>query len=130
MASITPESVLAAVHEANNDDVDGVFVSCTNLHSFSIIDQAEAEIGKPSSHQIWRWPGICCDWPMLTGRMRRCPGVCLAAPARTAIRQGRLHCRRDGNAAENKHKCTTAEHQHFFMKPAFGGVPACIDLCR
>ena len=82
VVSITPESVLAAVHEANNDDVDGVFVSCTNLNSFSIIDQAEVEIGKPviSSNLALAW--ICCGWPMPTGRMHRCPGACLTAPAR------------------------------------------------
>ena len=81
VASITPESVLAAVHEANHDDVDGVFVSCTNLHSFSIIDQAEAEIGKPviSSNLALAWDMLRlahADWsdaPMpgrLFGRAR------------------------------------------------------------
>lgn len=57
VARITPQSVVAAIIEANADDVDGVFVSCTNLNSFSIIDQAERAIGKPviSSNLALAW---------------------------------------------------------------------------
>ena len=57
VARISPQSVLSAIQKAANDGVDGVFVSCTNLNSFSIIDQAEAEIGKPviSSNLALAW---------------------------------------------------------------------------
>lgn len=57
VARISQQSVLAAVREAAREDVDGVFISCTNLNSFAIIDQAEAEIGKPviSSNLALAW---------------------------------------------------------------------------
>ncbi|MGC6484577.1 MAG: maleate cis-trans isomerase family protein [Candidatus Puniceispirillales bacterium] len=57
VARIEPRSVLKAIIEVAGDAVDGVFVSCTNLNSFSILDEAEQTIGKPvvSSNLALAW---------------------------------------------------------------------------
>jgi maleate isomerase len=58
VARIAPESVRQAICQlASSADVDGVFASCTNLQTFSILDAAEAEIGKPvvSSNAALAW---------------------------------------------------------------------------
>jgi len=58
VARITPESLLEAICDMANDaEMDGVFVSCTNLRSLSVIAEAEARIGKPvlSSNQVLGW---------------------------------------------------------------------------
>lgn len=55
---ITSESILKAVLEIGaRDDVDGVFVSCTNLRGLPVIAQAEAKLGKPvvTSNQALAW---------------------------------------------------------------------------
>jgi len=61
------EAVVARISARSVDDairtvgvaaeVDAVFVSCTNLRSFDIIDRAEAAIGKPviTSNQAFAW---------------------------------------------------------------------------
>ena len=58
VARLAPASVRAAIGEvARSADVDAVFASCTNLQTFSIIDAAEADIGKPviSSNAALAW---------------------------------------------------------------------------
>jgi maleate isomerase len=58
VSRITEQSVLQAVCAiGENENVDAVFASCTNLRSFDIIDEAEAAIGKPviSSNQALAW---------------------------------------------------------------------------
>lgn len=58
VARITEQSLLKAVEDIGRlDDVDAVFASCTNLRSFSIIDQAEKLTGKPfiSSNLAMAW---------------------------------------------------------------------------
>ena len=57
VARISEVSVLAALCELGQGDCDAVFASCTNLRSFSIIDAAEAKIGKPvlSSNSALLW---------------------------------------------------------------------------
>jgi maleate isomerase len=58
VARISQASVLDAIISLGNSaDVEAVFASCTNLRSFDIIDQAEAEIGKPviTSNQALAW---------------------------------------------------------------------------
>lgn len=57
VARISERSVLEAVIEAARDEVDAVFVSCTNLKSFEIIEEAEAAIGRPviSSNLALAW---------------------------------------------------------------------------
>lgn len=58
VSRISTASVLDAICSIGVDDaVDAVFASCTNLRSFDIIEQAEAEIGKPviTSNQALAW---------------------------------------------------------------------------
>lgn len=58
VARISPASILEAIIAIGGDDnIDAVFVSCTNLRCFDIIEQAEDKIGKPviSSNQALAW---------------------------------------------------------------------------
>lgn len=57
VARISQGSVLRAVVELGQGDCDVVFASCTNLRAFDIIEQAEAQIGKPviSSNSALAW---------------------------------------------------------------------------
>jgi maleate isomerase len=52
-----PSVIAAAKHLAGAGGVDAVFLSCTNLRSFGIIDQIEAETGLPvlSSNLVLGW---------------------------------------------------------------------------
>lgn len=58
VARISPVSIFDAVTTVGaNENVDAVFVSCTNLRCFDIIEKAEDKIGKPviSSNQALAW---------------------------------------------------------------------------
>lgn len=58
VARISPVSIHEAICNIGAPaDVDAVFVSCTNLQTFGIIEQAEESIGKPvvSSNQALAW---------------------------------------------------------------------------
>lgn len=58
VARISPASVFEAICKVgNSEDVDAVFASCTNLQTLSIIDAAEAQIGKPviTSNSALAW---------------------------------------------------------------------------
>lgn len=58
VARISPDSIYDAVCNIGAaDDVDVVFVSCTNLRTLDLIARAEASIGKPviSSNQALAW---------------------------------------------------------------------------
>ena len=58
VACISEASVLEAIVQiAQSHTIDAVFISCTNLRSFSILATAEAHIGKPvlSSNQVLAW---------------------------------------------------------------------------
>jgi maleate isomerase len=58
VARITQESIKNAVRDlAREPGVDGVFVSCTSLRVASIVEELEAEIGKPvtSSNHALAW---------------------------------------------------------------------------
>lgn len=58
VARISPDSIYNAVCKIGAvDDVEAVFVSCTNLRTFDVIEPAEAHIGKPvvSSNQALAW---------------------------------------------------------------------------
>ena len=55
---IDPDSILkAAVALGRQPNCDGVFISCTSLRAAGIIEQAEAEIGKPvtASNHAMAW---------------------------------------------------------------------------
>lgn len=48
VARIAPQSILdAAIKIGNSSDCDAVFLSCTNLRTFSILESAKAQLGKP-----------------------------------------------------------------------------------
>ena len=58
VARIMPLSTQKAVQSLGaREDVDAVFLSCTNLQTFSILDQVETTLGKPviSSNQALLW---------------------------------------------------------------------------
>ena len=57
VARIREPSTLSAILELGATDCDAVFASCTNLRTFSIIDDAETVLGKPviSSNQALLW---------------------------------------------------------------------------
>lgn len=57
VARIREEDSLRAIVEVANSECDCVFISCTNLKTFSIINEAEKEIGKPviSSNSALLW---------------------------------------------------------------------------
>lgn len=57
VARISESSVLNAVCDIGAGDCDAVFISCTNLRSFSIIEEAEKRLGKPvlSSNSAFLW---------------------------------------------------------------------------
>ena len=77
VARIDPASIRAAALEVGRrDDVEAVFLSCTNLRTVAIIDGLEAELGKPviSSNLALAWhmarlAGTVCDVPV--GRLMR-----------------------------------------------------------
>ena len=77
VASIRESDTLKAVAEAATHDVEAIFVSCTNLKTFSILDHAEALTGKPvlSSNQVLAWSmlrkaQVC----MSKADLSKCPG--------------------------------------------------------
>ena len=54
---ISESSIADAVREVNSDAADAVFVSCTSLRSFGILESLEHELDKPvvSSNQAFAW---------------------------------------------------------------------------
>lgn len=55
---ITPSSIRAAGRDlVDGTEVDGLFLSCTNLDTLDVIDGLEADIGRPvlSSNQVLAW---------------------------------------------------------------------------
>jgi len=77
VASIKEYDTLKAIKEAATQDVDAIFVSCTNLRSFSILEEAEAITGKPvlSSNQALAW-GMLRDAKVFMSDkdLEKCPG--------------------------------------------------------
>jgi len=58
VARISPDSIYdAACNIGMSEDVDAVFISCTNLRTFDVIERVEKRIGKPviSSNQALAW---------------------------------------------------------------------------
>lgn len=57
VARICESSTLDLIEEADTADADVVFVSCTNLRTFGILEEAEAALGKPviSSNLALLW---------------------------------------------------------------------------
>lgn len=70
VARITETSVAEALVTLGAGDCDAVFASCTNLRSFSVISEVEAQIGKPvvTSNSALAWHmaqlgGVALDGP-------------------------------------------------------------------
>ena len=58
VARIAPASLVRAAREiAAGGGIDGLFLSCTNLRTFDILDDLETELGLPvlSSNQVLAW---------------------------------------------------------------------------
>ena len=57
VARIAEEDSLKAIIDIGRNDVDAIFISCTNLKTFNIIDKAEKVLQKPviSSNQTLIW---------------------------------------------------------------------------
>ena len=58
VARINPQAICAAVRDvAQNKDIQAVFLSCTNLRTFDVIEDLEAELGLNvlSSNQVLAW---------------------------------------------------------------------------
>ena len=51
------EETLQLVRDADSDDAEAVFVSCTNLATYDVIAPLEAELGKPviTANQVTMW---------------------------------------------------------------------------
>lgn len=78
MARVSAQTIIDAVTDADSDDADAVFLSCTALPALWVIDTLEARLGKPvvTSNQagLWRMlghAGLVAD---------RAPGRIFAAP--------------------------------------------------
>lgn len=58
VARMTPHSLLAAIEETvSGREVDGVFMSCTNLRMATVLSEAERRVGVPvlASNQVLAW---------------------------------------------------------------------------
>ena len=82
-----PEFWFDAVREMKNDGADAYFVSCANIHAIDVIEELEAELGKPvvTSNQVALWcalrtAGVGDDVPGL-GRLLRIDAIAPAAGA-------------------------------------------------
>ena len=51
------DTTIQLVRDADSDDADAVFVSCTNLATYDVIAPLEAELGKPviTANQVTMW---------------------------------------------------------------------------
>jgi len=60
MANLSPRSILQGAVEADRDDADAVFISCTAIRAAEVIDIIEQKIGKPvvTSIQAMFWQSI------------------------------------------------------------------------
>lgn len=57
VARISLPSIVRAIAEIGRQDCDGVFASCTNLRTVSVLAECEKKIGKPvlASNQVLAW---------------------------------------------------------------------------
>ncbi|MEQ5775413.1 Asp/Glu racemase [Thalassospira sp. NFXS8] len=60
MTAIPPDALLAAALQANSDDADAVFISCTAIRAAEIAQRAEKLLGKPviTSNQALIWHAL------------------------------------------------------------------------
>jgi len=57
IAELTPETVYHLAREVDKQESEAIFISCTGLHTFEIIDKLEHDLGKPviTSNQATIW---------------------------------------------------------------------------
>ena len=57
IAEVTPETVYHLAREVDRPESEAVFISCTNLHTFEVIDKLEHDLQKPiiTSNQATVW---------------------------------------------------------------------------
>lgn len=57
---VSYDDVVRLVREADRPDADAIFVSCTNVPTYDVISQLEAELGKPvlTANQVTMWAAM------------------------------------------------------------------------
>ena len=57
IAEVTPETVYLLTREVDRPESEAVLISCTNLHTFEVIDKLEHDLQKPiiTSNQATVW---------------------------------------------------------------------------
>ena len=57
IARVKYSAVRRMAHEVDHPDAEAIFFSCTNLHTFDMIEELEKELGKPilSANQVTMW---------------------------------------------------------------------------
>ena len=60
MARIPVEAIIRAAKEADRDDAEALFISCTAIRAVDVIDEIERELNKPvvSANQALFWESV------------------------------------------------------------------------
>jgi maleate isomerase len=71
MARLAPESIYRAALEADRDDADALFISCTAIRAVEVIERIEQKLGKPvvTAVQAMFWQSL-----RLAGYTEKVPG--------------------------------------------------------
>ena len=61
MARLTPQSIFDGALEADRDDADALFISCTAIRAVDVVEQIEQKLGKPvvTANQALFWHSLC-----------------------------------------------------------------------
>lgn len=68
VARLTPSAIADAARQLGGaDEIEGIFLSCTNLRTLDILDDLEAELGKPvlSSNAVLAWHAMALAGQMI-----------------------------------------------------------------
>jgi len=60
IGNVSPQDLYRVVRKADNTRAEGVFISCTNLHTAEILDALEQDLAKPvlSANQVTLWHSL------------------------------------------------------------------------
>lgn len=60
ISAVTPGSILNAALEADDPQAEGVFISCTDFRAVQVVEQLEAQLGKPviTANQATFWHAV------------------------------------------------------------------------
>ena len=60
MARIPPEAIISAAKEADRDDADALFISCTAIRAVDVVDEIERMLNKPvvCANQAFFWEAV------------------------------------------------------------------------